>query len=927
MADRIVKATLRAEIAAYQKGMLEAAAATRAVGTEGEKLAQTRQALDQLGRAGVALGALAAAGVGLAVAKFAEFDQAMSNVLATGEDARENQAALRDAALEAGAATVFSATESANAIEELAKAGLSASDILSGGLAGSLDLAAAGGLGVAEAAGIAATTLQQFGLGGEQASHVADLLAAGAGKAMGDVTDMGEALKQAGLVANQFGLSVEETTATLAAFASSGMLGSDAGTSLRTMLLRLANPTEEVKDLMKEIGFEAYNAQGQFIGMSALAGELQSSLAGMTEEQKQATLAMIFGQDAIRGATLLYEEGASGIDDWTEKVDDAGYAAETAATRLDNLVGDWEAFTGALDTAMITMGSAADGPLRALVQGLTQLVDGFNSLPDGAQQTVLWIGVVTAAVGLLGGSFLLAVPKAAEFKTSLQTLNINRATLADGFRSFSRFLLGPWGLSMIAATAAIAAFNSAIQDGVPSQAEIANSVNKSASAVDMLRAAMSRDDGFEAALWGEYTDQIEKLPSLLDKATNANIRWWDLSFNEQGALDSIKRLGDSLSEMAETNLPAAQDAFSKLVDEFDLTDSQAEQLLREMPALRDELLKQATAAGIVADDHDLLKMALGETEVASQVAAEASAENEAALADLAGQASDTTDDVNKLADAIRGFGSAEFDVRDASRAFEEALDSLRQSVEDNGATLDITTEAGRANESALDDIAQSALDLAGSLYVTTGSQEEAAGAIQRGRDELILALSQFGITGQAAEDYADRLGLIPSDVKTLVGVSGVDAAEQALKNLVRDRFVNVKPVVLSPGQNVAPGQLGITSANGNLIDHHRFANGGGVESGVYKAGNRAVSTWLEPETIWEAYISGKPDQRERNIGIWQETGKRLGVQQSSEVSIVGAQITGTLQIGGDGLARIIDGRIVSADAASERALARGWQGR
>ena len=141
----------------------------------------------------------------------------------------------------------------------MAKAGLSARDILAGGLTGALDLAAAGGLGVAEAAGIAATTLQQFQLDGEEATHVADLLAAGAGKAMGDVTDLGTALDQAGLVASQFGLSVDETVGTLSAFASAGMLGSDAGTSMRTMLLRLANPTKEVADLMSSLGISAYD--------------------------------------------------------------------------------------------------------------------------------------------------------------------------------------------------------------------------------------------------------------------------------------------------------------------------------------------------------------------------------------------------------------------------------------------------------------------------------------------------------------------------------------------------------------------------------------------------------------------------------------------------------------------------------------------
>ncbi len=119
---------------------------------------------------------------------------------------------LREAALEAGASTVFTATEAANAIEELGKAGLTTTQILDGGLSGALDLAAAGQLSVAEAAGIAAIAVKQFNLEGGDVPHVADLLAAGAGKAVGSVEDLSAALGQAGLVANGAGQSIEDTT-------------------------------------------------------------------------------------------------------------------------------------------------------------------------------------------------------------------------------------------------------------------------------------------------------------------------------------------------------------------------------------------------------------------------------------------------------------------------------------------------------------------------------------------------------------------------------------------------------------------------------------------------------------------------------------------------------------------------------------------
>lgn len=391
-----MRVRLSATVDDYKRGMLEAAQATRTVGTQAEKLAQTRESMNTVGAAGVAMGAALAAGIGVAVSKFAEFDQAMSFVAATGDDARGNMDALRQAALDAGAATVFSATESANAIEEMAKAGVDAKDILGGGLKGALDLAAAGGLGVADAAGIAATALKTFKLEGSDMSHVADLLAAGAGKAMGDVSDLSQALAQGGQAAALTGLSIEETTAALSAFASQGLLGSDAGTSLKTMLLNLNPTTKKAADLVEQYNLQAFDQQGNFIGLAAYAGKLQAALGDMSAEQQSATLKTIFGTDAYRAAAVVLGEGEEGIRNWITAVDDQGYAAETAATRLDNLMGDWEAFTGALDTAFISMGEGANGPLRFLVQALTNMVDGFNALPDWAKQAALGVGILTA---------------------------------------------------------------------------------------------------------------------------------------------------------------------------------------------------------------------------------------------------------------------------------------------------------------------------------------------------------------------------------------------------------------------------------------------------------------------------------------------------------------------------------------------------
>jgi TP901 family phage tail tape measure protein len=171
------------------------------------------------------MGGAIVAGLGLAVGKSMEFEKALSGVQAATGATAGTMGDLRAAAMKAGADTKYSATEAANGITEMAKAGVSAKDIMGGGLTGALSLAAAGQIDVAEAAGIASTAMTQFSLSGKDLPHVADLLAAGAGKAMGSVDDLGMALNQAGLVASASGHNIEETTGTLAAFASAGLIG------------------------------------------------------------------------------------------------------------------------------------------------------------------------------------------------------------------------------------------------------------------------------------------------------------------------------------------------------------------------------------------------------------------------------------------------------------------------------------------------------------------------------------------------------------------------------------------------------------------------------------------------------------------------------------------------------------------------------
>lgn len=405
MADRSVVVTLRAAVGQYMAGMEAAAASTRAamgtmqgaVGPVRKNMMgfgeETKNAAKQSGllspammRNATAVGAL---GFGLkaAVDQWADFDVAMSAVRADTHETAGNMKELSDAALKAGADTKYSATDAAGAIDELAKAGVSTEDILSGGLTGALSLAAAGNVDVAESAELAATALVQFNLAGDQTEHVADLLSAGAGKAQGSVHDLGFALQQAGLVASQAGLSIEETIGTLSAFAAAGLKGSDAGTSFRSMLLHIANVSGESQKAMDAVGISFYDASGNMLDMAGIAGVLQKQLGHLTQEQRDATMAQIFGSDAVRAANVLYKNGAAGIEAWTNKVNDAGYAAETAAIKTDNWRGDLERLKGSISTFFISSGSDADSDIRRFTQGLEKAVDGLSALSEWFSRT------------------------------------------------------------------------------------------------------------------------------------------------------------------------------------------------------------------------------------------------------------------------------------------------------------------------------------------------------------------------------------------------------------------------------------------------------------------------------------------------------------------------------------------------------------
>lgn len=335
------------------------------------------------GKVFLALGT-AAAVAGAAVVKVgAEFEERISGIRAVSGATVDEMQRLQDAALQAGADTSYSASEAALAIEELIKAGLTVEQVLGGGLAGALDLAAAGEVGLAEAAVVASTVLNAFRDDSLSVADAANILAGAANASATDISGMSLGLSQVSAVASGMGLSFQDTAVALAVFAQNGLKGSDAGTSLKTMLMNLQPTTAKQIDLMTELGLytEAtgsafYNAEGQMRPLNEIAGLLNESMSGLTDAQRSLALETIFGSDALRAGNVLFKEGADGVNAMWDAMSNVT-AAEVAATRLDNLKGSVEMLTGSLETIAIGIYTDLAEPLRAAVDGIGEAIDGM----------------------------------------------------------------------------------------------------------------------------------------------------------------------------------------------------------------------------------------------------------------------------------------------------------------------------------------------------------------------------------------------------------------------------------------------------------------------------------------------------------------------------------------------------------------------
>lgn len=389
-------------------GLKKGGAATKALG----------EGITELGSSmtlGLTVPIVAAGGAATSVA--ANFDDAMSQVQGALGDASADMDGLRNLALQLGADTVFSATESAQAMVELAKGGLTEAQIKGGALAASMDLAAAGQLNLADAAATTVQMMGSFGLEAGDATRIANALAGAANASSADVSDLTQAMSQCSAQASLAGWSLEDTAAALALFADHGVKGSDAGTSLKTMLQRLAAPTDQAAEAIAAYGLNIRDSNGKMKDISGIADELTGKLGGLSDAERDAALQTIFGSDASRAAAILMQSGSEGLAKYIAATNDATAAETMANAQKGELSWALENMGGAIESASIAFGTALAPAITAVAGVIGNVAEAFASLPAGVQTGIAVVLALVAALGpllMVIGSVVAALPAISE---------------------------------------------------------------------------------------------------------------------------------------------------------------------------------------------------------------------------------------------------------------------------------------------------------------------------------------------------------------------------------------------------------------------------------------------------------------------------------------------------------------------------------
>ena len=838
---------------------------------------------------GMAPVSIAIGGIGIAAVNAGmNYESGMSKVQAiSGATAKEFEK-LDELALQLGKDTAFSASEAAQGMENLASAGFAVNEIIVA-MPGMLDLAASGGLDVAVASDIASSALRGFGLEAEQSGHVADVLAQAAADTNASVVDMGEALKYAAPPAAALGMTLEEVSAAVGIMANAGIKGSQAGTTLRGSLISLASPSKDAADLMKDLGFNAFDSQGKMLPFKDVIDRLQASTKNLSDEKKADALATIFGKEALSGMMVVMNSGSSAFDDLTQSFKDSDGAAQAmAGTMLNNGKGSLDALKGSIETAAITMSKILAPTIRKIIDFVTEMVNKFGALTESTQTTILIIlglvaaiaplaGLVSAVATVVGG--LISVITVVSGAIAVMTAGAVAATPAvAGLAGVLTFLTGPVGLVLVGITA-IAGASLFLKNNAKAATDdvrkLTDASQESAKAFD----EQSKKTALEATVAGKLSDELYILAATENRTNDEKARMTSL-------VSQLNKL------MPELNLKIDKQTGELNKQKTSITDLiKQKQVEMQLMALESRMLDVYKEGAALTDAKAKAQARLTTAHAAY---ADATAKGQLFLRNEINELAGAMEGVNLLTDAETANALNKTSVEKAYADLATgAMDANKKIVESGKDTTGQTAEQAVAQAAALQLQKESVEAYMKDLEASTKTHLDQMGGIEANGIEkskitaaevkrnLLAQIKDFGEWQAGIKELAKR---VPEDVMIQLralgpGARPLIAEYNKMSDIELAKTVGIFRDKTAAAVGAAKAQLG--PLPGEMYATGRdagqgFANGLNAKLAVVKAAAAALGN-VVPYSVRRILEMESPSKVMKGIGAYASEGLAIGI--------------------------------------------------
>lgn len=727
----------------------------------------------------------------------AQFEKSMSNVAALSGASGAEYDKLANKAREMGAATMYSASQAADALSYMALAGWDTEQMVEG-LEPVLNLAAASDMDLAEASDIVTDYITAFGLSVADASKFTDQMAYAMANSNTNTEQLGEAYKNCAATAGSLGYSVEDTTAALMVMANAGVKGGEAGTGLSTIMTRLATDTKDCASELEEYGVHVYDAQGNMQSLSSILTGVGEVWETLTDKEQASLAKMIAGtsqyskfQTIMTGLSESAKESGMSFEDYAAALETCdGAAAQMAETMQDNLKGKLTIMQSALEACEESAYSLFDDALKEGVEGATDALTVLNDSIVNGDMNVALSNMGEALADFMQTTVQLATDALPTLISGLTWVIENADTIVSGIAGVTAGMvayktataaadvaakllnttisLGPWGIVAAAVTGLAAAIATAkLTQTASDMQQLADATSNLCTSISNLTA--NREE--ERASMEANASAVKKLVKELEDETTTSARKAQIVDELNGIMTDLNLTYDAQADklsMSNEELEANTDALMRNMEvaaaQEDLTEIATERYDAEKK-LAEITQEVAEKYGIEADSSEELAEKLRE----SAAAQEEFNNQETLYAGMdAGYAKDA-EDLRALADAID-------ETTDTMSSLDEEYATVNEYIDNNTAALEGNTTATGENTDAVNENADATTQWSDDIIE---SYEKAFKTIH---SSLEGASDDFETLGQQMRGAADETEVSLSDMQTQMEdwANGIDTYAQSV---------------------------------------------------------------------------------------------------------------------------------------------------